>query len=184
MADQYDNYEDDDLFEDERTHRRRGIDLTSTGFRIAATLVIVALVLLLISLVVRPGSDEEVLDPVPTQDNTAQNEQPNELATFTPGPTSTPPPLDEPTPGPTQAAEPGSGSGLTVNGAARVTGTGGAGVNLRSAAGTSAPIVQIVGDDTGMTLLEGPTEADGFTWWRVRLDDGTEGWLVQDFLVP
>ena len=174
------NYDDEELFDEER-ERRRGLDLTSTGFRIGATLFVLALSLILIYVAVRPNSEEEALDPVPTLAANPTSGPAQGLATFTPGPTSTPPPLDEPTPGP---ADEGGPPGLAVDGPARISGTGGAGVNLRTSAGTAAAIVQILPDETALTLLEGPTEADGFSWWRVRLEDGTEGWVVQDFLAP
>jgi beta-glucanase (GH16 family)/chitodextrinase len=32
------------------------------------------------------------------------------------------------------------------------------------------------------TLLEGPTTASGYTWWKVQYDDGCVGWSVQNFL--
>lgn len=45
-----------------------------------------------------------------------------------------------------------------------------AGVITQNAAGTQ------------FTLLDGPEQADGHTWWRVRRTDGEEGWVVTDGL--
>ncbi|HEU5014533.1 MAG TPA: hypothetical protein VFT66_18560 [Roseiflexaceae bacterium] len=36
---------------------------------------------------------------------------------------------------------------------------------------------------TQFTLLDGPEQADGHTWWRVRRTDGVEGWVVTDGLM-
>lgn len=35
---------------------------------------------------------------------------------------------------------------------------------------------------TQFTLLDGPEQADGHTWWQVRRTDGVEGWVVTDGL--
>ncbi len=35
-----------------------------------------------------------------------------------------------------------------------------------------------------MLVLNGPEEADNFSWWQVQLQDGTEGWVVDNFLEP
>ncbi|NOG51609.1 MAG: hypothetical protein HND48_20920 [Chloroflexi bacterium] len=28
-------------------------------------------------------------------------------------------------------------------------------------------------------MLNGPRDADGFTWWEIRLADGRQGWAVE-----
>lgn len=50
---------------------------------------------------------------------------------------------------------------------------------LRDEPGTSGTILQYLYDRDVVTLLEGPVAADGFTWWRIRTDDGTEGWAAE-----
>ncbi|MBA3531783.1 MAG: SH3 domain-containing protein [Ardenticatenales bacterium] len=169
-----------------KTQRRRAgpaIDLTGIRMRIALTALVIGLGVLIISFILRPQADETpeviatVVENVPVGSGV--------LATFTPGATSTPPPLDLPTPVPTVVVIPSSPSGeLSVGFAARVTGTSGAGVNMRSSNSTTAEVLQILPEDTLLTLMEGPTEAEGFTWWKVHLDSGVEGWVVQDFLSP
>ncbi len=42
----------------------------------------------------------------------------------------------------------------------------------------------MLAEGTALTVLEGPTEAADFVWWKVRTETGEEGWVVQDFLVP
>lgn len=55
-------------------------------------------------------------------------------------------------------------------------------VNLRSQPSTSSDVVQVLAEGTVVTITGGSQDADGYTWWPVRLEDGTEGWIVQDFL--
>lgn len=188
----YDQYEEEDLQEPRTPRKSRlarrekgPIDLTGTGARIAATAVVIAIGVLIIAFALRPRAAEPVdtlpPEPTPLVDRSLP------IETFTPGPTSVPPPLDEPTPEPTSevASEPApSGGTLAVGSPAMVAGTGGTGVNMRAGSGLTFDIVQILQDDTPVELIEGPTESDGYTWWKVRLADGTEGWLVQDFLSP
>jgi hypothetical protein len=30
-----------------------------------------------------------------------------------------------------------------------------------------------------VTIIEGPVEADGYTWWKMKTSDGLEGWAVE-----
>jgi sortase (surface protein transpeptidase) len=57
-------------------------------------------------------------------------------------------------------------------------------VNLRSSASTSADIIGVLSAGQAVTITGESTEADGYVWLPVRLEDGTEGWVVQDFLRP
>jgi hypothetical protein len=169
-----------------KTQRRRtgpAIDLTGIRMRIALTALVIGLGVLIISFALRPRANEAPEIIATVVENIPESSGP--LATFTPGATSTPPPLDEPTPAPTVPSIPVSPSGaLAVGFAARVTGTGGSGVNMRSDSSTTAEVLQILPEETVVTLVDGPTEADGFTWWKIHLDSGLEGWVVQDFLTP
>ena len=56
------------------------------------------------------------------------------------------------------------------------------GVNLRADASVSADVVTSLSAGTTLTITGGSEDADGFTWWPVELEDGTTGWVVQDFL--
>jgi len=64
-----------------------------------------------------------------------------------------------------------------------VQGTGGAGLNLRQQPTTYAKVVGSAREGTVLTVLEGPQDADGYTWWKVRTPSGTEGWGVSKYLV-
>lgn len=57
-------------------------------------------------------------------------------------------------------------------------------VNMRSAASTGGDIVSVLNEGQTVTITGDATEADGYTWVPVKLEDGTEGWVVQDFLAP
>ena len=55
-------------------------------------------------------------------------------------------------------------------------------LNVRTAAGTANDAIVCIKDGTTVTVTGGPTEEDGFTWWKVETELG-EGWAVQDYLV-
>jgi hypothetical protein len=63
-----------------------------------------------------------------------------------------------------------------------VTGTGGAGLRLRELPTTDAKLVVMAREGTVLTVLEGPTDADDYTWWKVRTPDGEEGWGAANWL--
>lgn len=48
-----------------------------------------------------------------------------------------------------------------------VSGTGGAGLNLRSCASTACSVVVNMPDGTVMRIIGGPTIANGYTWWNL-----------------
>ena len=93
----------------------------------------------------------------------------------------TPTPTVTPTPVPVVPTE------LGPNAYAQVTGTEGNGVSVRAGPGTNNARLTVAGEDSLVLILDGPREdenLDDYTWWFVRAEDGTEGWTVQDFLVP
>lgn len=55
-------------------------------------------------------------------------------------------------------------------------------INLRSAPGTSASIVQSLPQDTLLTVLGGPTAASGYPWYQVQTADQPSGWVAADFI--
>jgi hypothetical protein len=57
-------------------------------------------------------------------------------------------------------------------------------VNLRSSASTSGDIVRTLATGDTVTITGASQEAEGYTWVPVRLADGTEGWIVQDYVAP
>jgi hypothetical protein len=64
-----------------------------------------------------------------------------------------------------------------------VEGTVGAGLNLRAEPSTQGRVVTNAREGTVLTVLDGPQEADGYAWWKVRTPDGLEGWGAARWLV-
>jgi hypothetical protein len=92
------------------------------------------------------------------------------LVEFPPVPTELVPATSAPLPNPSM--------GIMVGVRARVITTEGDFLNVRSGAGTSFAVIYEFAFDTRVTILEGPISAEAYTWWRVRADDGREGWVV------
>jgi hypothetical protein len=63
-----------------------------------------------------------------------------------------------------------------------VQGTGNAGLNLRAQPTTKAAIVITVKEGNSLVVVEGPQEADGLVWWKLRTADGKEGWGAAKYL--
>jgi sortase (surface protein transpeptidase) len=56
------------------------------------------------------------------------------------------------------------------------------GVNLRAEPSTDGEVVSVLANGTIVTITGDSQEADEFTWLPVELEDGTTGWVAQDFL--
>lgn len=70
---------------------------------------------------------------------------------------------------------------------AQIVGTEGAGVSLRGGPGTNNGRLTVAPEASVVLILDGPREDENledFVWWLVRAEDGTEGWTVQDYLIP
>jgi len=75
-----------------------------------------------------------------------------------------------------------AGSGeLASGGTATVTEDG---VNVRSEATTSSSVVTAVSAGDVVTITGDSQEADGYVWWPITTPDGSNGWIVEDFLQP
>jgi hypothetical protein len=69
---------------------------------------------------------------------------------------------------------------LYVGETAEVFTTNGDRLNMRSEPSTNAAIVDRLELGELVTLLEGPYKEDGgYAWWRIRNDEGLEGWAVE-----
>jgi len=124
------------------------------------------------------GEAEETATPRPTK--TVQVAPTNTRSLFTATPLVTPTdtvvlPIETPltTPAPTEI-EPGA---LVV-----VQGTAGVGLNLRAEPNTASRVVANAREGTVLNVLEGPQEAAGHTWWKLRTPEGKEGWGAADWL--
>jgi GH25 family lysozyme M1 (1,4-beta-N-acetylmuramidase) len=82
----------------------------------------------------------------------------------------------------TIGAPPALAETIVVGSTVEVTGTGGDGLNIRSASATSGIVVGVEKDAVKGTALEGPVAGEGFTWWRVQWTDGLTGWSVAQYL--
>ncbi len=132
-----------------------------------------------------PSPTLEPLPTQPTQSPTAQEGAEPEQITPTQELLS-PPETATPTAAapPTEEVEPTEEAGLTVGGEATVSGTGNVGVNMRSGAGTAHARTKTLSEGTEVELIGGPKEANGYTWWEVRDEDGQTGWVVEQYLSP
>ncbi len=69
---------------------------------------------------------------------------------------------------------------------AQVTGTGGAGLRMRSEPGLNGAINFSAMDSEVFLVIDGPVDADDHIWWHLEApyDKNRNGWSAADFLVP
>ncbi|HIC87968.1 MAG TPA: hypothetical protein EYP04_00975 [Anaerolineae bacterium] len=92
------------------------------------------------------------------------------IPTLTPTPTAPPPTATfTPTPAP--------GTALMIGHPARVVAR--SGLNVRAEPGTEASRVSRFPPGILVTVVDGPREADGFTWWKVQDRQGNVGWVAE-----
>jgi hypothetical protein len=122
-----------------------------------------------------PGDSQEPLliiltaPPSPTGAPTSPAVAPTPIPTFTPIPT------------PDTAVAPEQ---ITPGFYASVANTDGLGLTIRGGPSTRNVVVTVAEEGTTLFILDGPQEAENFTWWQLRLENGLEGWAVADFLEP
>lgn len=79
---------------------------------------------------------------------------------------------------------PGSCAGLLsrlrVGMQARVAFTDGSDMRIRVSPGFSQEIINMVPEGTSITILQGPKCVDDSTWWQIHVENGMEGWMVED----
>lgn len=107
---------------------------------------------------------------------------PSPMPTVTP-PRLTPSPVPTftPIPTPDTAVAPPE---ITAGFYAEVANTDGVGVTVRGGPSTNNTALLIAEEGAYVLVLEGPSEGSGFQWWKVQLEDGTEGWVAADFIEP
>ena len=105
-----------------------------------------------------------------------------------PTPTTAASPTTDPSASPEGTASPAdTGGRFQVNDQVVIqgvgTGDGGepACLNIRTEPGTDKPIIDCLQEGTQLTVLGGPQEAGGLTWWQVQLTSGG-GWAAEDYL--
>lgn len=146
-----------------------------------------ALVLLAVAAIVAGGF--LVLRPRLGDNRVAVNPQPSvtiPIATATgfgdPTATTPPQPTTQPTAAPTVNVPPAGVIG--VNGYIQV--TSGQGLVVRAEPSTSAERVTVMANGTKAKIVDGPVEANGYTWWKVAefntQNPSLTGWSVQNFM--
>ncbi len=166
--------------------RRRGVALPPWALLAILVGIVVLLCVGLVLLVqaLRGDGEEGTATPPPATTAPALPTTPEATAAPTSGvaPTDTVVlPID--TPGPTAAATEAAAPGEIGPGAlVAVTGTQGSGLNLRAEPGTGGQVIVNASEGTILTVVEGPQEADGYIWWKLRTDAGQEGWGAADWL--
>lgn len=80
------------------------------------------------------------------------------------------------TPTPPQPARP-----LQIGDQVQIVGTDGAALRIRAAPSGSSHIVTRLSEGSKLEIIDGPQQADGRTWWKVKGDSG-EGWCAAEFL--
>jgi hypothetical protein len=99
--------------------------------------------------------------------------QPSPTPSLFSPPVPTPPAESSPTP-----------EAFPESGFARIGNTSGFGANVRSEPGLVFEVLIQLSDGSRVELTGETQSADGFTWQRVRLEDGRLGWIADIFLIP
>jgi len=91
------------------------------------------------------------------------------------------PTFDPYAPTPTPTAMPGQ---IDIGAYVQITGTQGQGLRIRSDPGLNSKQLFLGFDTEAYTVIEGPRDADGYTWYRITAinDQTREGWAASNFL--
>lgn len=138
-----------------------------------------------------PASPAETVPPTPTRlvPIIQPTQKPTEQPTLPLLPTATlvlptlpPPTPTQETAGGTPEDSKAPRAPLSIGDKAVVCCTDNVGLRMRAGAGTGHPLVKTLPEGTILEIVGGPQEADGYTWWQVRDEVGTSGWVAADFL--
>jgi hypothetical protein len=104
--------------------------------------------------------------------------------TLLPAPSLTPRAAIAPQVTPIPSVTPAGALGVGVY--MRVSGTKGLGLNFRAEPNTKSPILFLGMEAEVFQVIDGPRQADGFTWWYLQApyDKNRKGWAANDFLTP
>ncbi|NIM92673.1 MAG: hypothetical protein GTO18_03025 [Anaerolineales bacterium] len=91
-----------------------------------------------------------------------------------------------PTETPTLPPDSSSSPTFAIGELVMVSGTGGAGLRIRSAPSLSARVIVLGEDNAVFEVRGGPIKGNGYTWWFLvsPYDDEEQGWSVADYLRP
>jgi hypothetical protein len=92
--------------------------------------------------------------------------------------------LTSPTPSPTPDASVSGRSGIQVNSYVQISGTEGAGLNVRYNPGTGSDAVFVANDSEVFKVISGPVDQDGYVWWELSApyDQSRQGWAAENYL--
>lgn len=109
---------------------------------------------------------------------------PTAVFTVIPAPTSTPGPLPgaQPTQAPTAASL--TVGGISIGAYVQIVNTDGAGLRLRSDAGTDFSMRFLGRESEVFEVRDGPKDANGYTWWYLvtPMDESRSGWAASEWL--
>lgn len=89
-------------------------------------------------------------------------------------------PEAQPDPEPAVAAVPTPAPTLEYGRRARIFTTEGDFLNQRDLPGINSEVVGQLPPGAEVVIIDGPYISDGYTWWMVRPDGGSSGWVVQE----
>jgi hypothetical protein len=119
------------------------------------------------------GGFQVRVTPTPTlEPGQAPTEEPTRAFASTPQPTEAPT-VAATQPAPATPTAPAPASAVLQ---ARVVATGG--INIRDTANSKGKLVGRLAGNTLVQVLEGPTNADNYEWYRIEAPGGTTGWVA------
>jgi WD40 repeat protein len=77
------------------------------------------------------------------------------------------------------ATTPPSLPSVSVGSIVAINTTSNSNLRLRETPSLSGVIINTLADGLLVTVIEGPVEAEGFIWWKIRTSDNLEGWSVE-----
>jgi hypothetical protein len=161
--------------------RRRRLTLPPWALLVILVAIVILLCVSLILIVraISDGGDRKTPTPGPTL--TTEQQPTNTPIPITPTPAVTP---TSTIPLPAGTLEPtATPAGIVPGAMVVVQGTLGAGLNLRAEPSTGGRVIANAREGTVLMVLEGPQEANNYTWWKLRAPDGSEGWGAGEWLV-
>jgi uncharacterized protein YgiM (DUF1202 family) len=117
--------------------------------------------------------------PTPPPIETAAAETPTATPVIALSNTPVPVAAETPTEGPTATftVTPVPGTALAVGQPARVVAPDG--LNMRDQPSSSGQLLLLLSANQRVTVVEGPTDAEGFRWWKVDDASGNVGWVAE-----
>jgi uncharacterized protein YgiM (DUF1202 family) len=163
--------------EQSRTFKRSGL---TRNWRLRALLA-VSLIWLGPTLACGSFAPRPTPTPTPPPADTAVAEPPTETPVIslsnTPVPVAVTEAVATEAPTATFTATPVPGTALSIGQPARVVAPDG--LNMRDQPTSSGQLLLLLPSNQRVTVLEGPTEAEGFRWWRVDDGGGNVGWVAE-----